>query len=121
MVEAVHDADLLPDILFLFCRICFEEFPCPDFSSFLFYQSKDLSKFPTANERGEKAISAKLSTTWGIASYGLWGKSGLFYEVLVGHRHAHGWLLSTAAFLLQCAGESLQQTVWPTKPKTSLI
>lgn len=51
VVKAVHDADLLPDILFLFCRICLEEFPCPDFSSFLLYKSKDLSKFPTANER----------------------------------------------------------------------
>ena len=51
VVQAVHDADLLPDVLFLLGRIRLEEFPCPDFSSFLFYKSKDLSKFPTVNER----------------------------------------------------------------------
>lgn len=73
VVEAVHDADLLPDSLFLFCRICLEEFPCPDFSSFLFYKSKDLSKFPTANERGgrEKARLAKLSIILRLANSGL--------------------------------------------------
>lgn len=77
VVQAVHDADLLPDGLFLFCRICLEEFPCPDFSSFLFYKSKDLSKFSTANERRrEKANVAKLPSKWGLANYSLGDKPG---------------------------------------------
>lgn len=55
MVEAVHDADLLPDVLLLLGRVGLEEFPCPDFSSFLFHKSEDLSKLPTVNEREEES------------------------------------------------------------------
>lgn len=54
VVEAVHDADLLPDVLFLLGGIGLEKLPCPDFSSFLFHKSEDLSKLPTVNERKEK-------------------------------------------------------------------
>ena len=89
VMEAVHDADLLTNILFLFCRIGLEEFPCPDFSSFLFYKSKDLSKFPTANERREKASLAKLSTKWGLADCGLWDKSGLPVYIKFYWKYAH--------------------------------
>lgn len=103
VVEAVHYADLLPDILLLFGGIRLEELPCPDFSSFLFYKSKDLSKFPAANERRrrKKANLAKLSTKLGLTSDGLQEKSSppLFINtMLVERRHAHvcayrPWLL----------------------------
>lgn len=55
VVEAVHDADLLTDVVFLLGGIGLEKFPCPDFSSFLFHKSEDLSKLPTASEREEES------------------------------------------------------------------
>lgn len=61
VVEAVHDADLLADVLFLLGGIGLEELPGPDFSGFLFHKSEDLSKLPTVSERGEKS-QAELSS-----------------------------------------------------------
>lgn len=62
VVEAVHDADLLTDVVFLLGGIGLEKFPCPDFSSFLFHKSEDLSKLPTVNET-EKESQAELLWT----------------------------------------------------------
>lgn len=55
VVEAVHDADLLTDAVLLLGGIGLEKFPRPDFSSFLFHKSEDLSKLPTGSEREEES------------------------------------------------------------------
>lgn len=55
VVQTVHDADLLPDVLFFLGRIGLEKLPCPGLSSFLFHESEDLSKLPTVIEREEKS------------------------------------------------------------------
>lgn len=127
VVEAVHDADLLPDALFLFCRICFEEFPCPDFSSFLFYESKDLSELPTASERRrEKAHLAKLPTHWEMAHKSgppvfikfYWSTVMPFACILsVGDPT---WLPHCPTRTRMCREVVATQTAWPAKPGTSI-
>lgn len=101
MVEAVHDADLLPDVLLLLGRVGLEEFPCPDFSSFLFHKSEDLSKLPTVNEREEESqveLSSLLSRGWQTVARG--GRSGLPLFIVESYwnsaTHLFIYILSTA-------------------------
>lgn len=53
VVEAVHDADLLPHVLLLFLRKSFDELPCPHLFGRLLNNLEDLTKFtPEMRERG---------------------------------------------------------------------
>lgn len=58
VMQAVHDADLLPYVFFILSWIGFKKFPCPNFSVFLLNKPEDLSKFSTVKYR---TISIKQS------------------------------------------------------------
>ena len=46
VMEAVHDADLLPDVLLLLRRVCLDELPRPNLLRRLLHQFEDLTELP---------------------------------------------------------------------------
>jgi len=58
VMEAVHDADLLPDVLLLLCRVCLDELSRPNLLCRLLHQLKDLTKLPSATQKQHKLYGA---------------------------------------------------------------
>lgn len=46
VMEAVHDADLLPDVVLLLCRVGFDELSGPNLLCRLLHQLEDLTELP---------------------------------------------------------------------------
>lgn len=62
MMEAVHDADLLPNVVLLLRRVRLDELPRPNLLRCLLHQFKDLTELPPANTRTQARTQARTHT-----------------------------------------------------------